>query len=113
MLNTVDIEPSHLAAVKQGMYDLSKTASMARYFGSLPVEVGCKTGTAEVSGDKDSLAVFVCFAPYDDPQVAICLVAEQGSSGGSLAQVAADILAHYFDTDSSLSGAVGENVLVH
>ncbi len=113
VLNTVDIQPEHLAAVKQGMYDLAKTTSMARYFDSLPVEVGCKTGTAEVSGEEDSLAVFVCFAPYDDPQVAVCLVAEKGSSGGSLAAVAADILAYYFATDSSLSGAEGENTLMH
>jgi len=110
--STVEIEPSHLAAVKQGMYDLSKTASMARYFASLPVEVGCKTGTAEVAG-KDPTAVFVCFAPYDNPQIAICLVAEQGASGGNLASVAAAILAQYFSTDSSLSAPVDENTLLH
>ncbi|MDE6281169.1 MAG: penicillin-binding protein, partial [Oscillospiraceae bacterium] len=49
LLDTIDIDPEHLAAVKQGMYDLSKTWSMARYFDALPVEVGCKTGTAETS----------------------------------------------------------------
>ena len=100
-----------LAAVKKGMYDLSKTASMAQYFASLPVEVGCKTGTAEVAG-KEPTAVFVCFAPYDNPQVAICLVAEQGASGGNLASVAAGILAQYFATDSSLSAPSEENTLL-
>lgn len=112
-LNTIDIAPDHLDAVKQGMYDLSKTWTMARYFGSLPVEVGCKTGTAETSAKAVTTnAIFVCFAPYDDPQVALCLVAEGGDAGGSLAEIAAGILEQYFSTDSSLSVVTGENALL-
>ncbi len=112
-LNTIDLDPAHVQAVKQGMYDLSKTWSMARYFDSLPVEVGCKTGTAETSSHAASTnAVFVCFAPYDDPQVALCLVAEGGDAGGSLAELAAGILAQYFSTDGSLNTAAGENTLL-
>ena len=112
-LDTIHIQPEHLAAVKQGMYDLSKTWSIARYFDSLPVEVGCKTGTAETSAKAASTnAVFVCFAPYDDPQVALCLVAEGGDAGGSLAELAAGILAQYFSTDSSLSTVATENTLL-
>ena len=113
LLDTIDIEPEHLSAVKQGMYDLSKTYTMARWFGSLPVEVGCKTGTAETSSKAASTnAVFVCFAPYDDPQIALCLVAEGGDAGGSLAEIAAGILAQYFSTDSSLNAVPGENTLL-
>jgi len=112
LMDTIDIDPSHLSAIKQGMYDLSKTVSMAPYFSSLPVEVGCKTGTAEVAS-KTANAVFVCFAPYDDPQVALCLVAEQGASGGNLAELAAGILAQYFSTGSALSTVSKENTLLH
>ena len=111
VLSTIDIDPVNLAAIKQGMYDLAKTASMDRYFGSLPVEVGCKTGTAEV-GKSTANAVFVCFAPFDDPQVAICLVAEKGASGGNLAQIAAGILDQYFSTGSSLDSSTPENTLI-
>lgn len=114
-LHTVDIQPEHLALIKQGMYDLSKTPTMARWFGSLPVEVGCKTGTAETSAKAATTnALFVCFAPYDDPQVALCLVAEGGDEeGGTLSELAAGILAQYFSTDSSLSGLTEENTLLH
>ncbi len=113
LMDTIDIAPDHLDAVKQGMYDLSKTWTMARYFGSLPVEVGCKTGTAETSAKAVTTnAIFVCFAPYDDPQVALCLVAEGGDAGGSLAEIAAGILEQYFSTDSSLSVVTGENALL-
>ena len=111
--DSIDIAPEHLAAVKQGMHDLSKTYTMARWFDPLPVEVGCKTGTAETSSRAATInAVFVCFAPYDDPQVALCLVAEGGDAGGSLAELAAGILAQYFSTGSSLSTVTGENTLL-
>ncbi len=113
LMNSIDIQPEHLEAVKRGMYDLSKTASMARWFSSLPVEVGCKTGTAETSSRAESTnALFVCFAPYDDPQVALCLVAEGIDAGGNLSELAAGILAQYFSTGSSLDTVTGENALL-
>ena len=111
LMDTIDIDPEHLEAIKRGMYDLSQTSSMSRYFSGLPVSVGCKTGTAEVAA-KTANAVFVCFAPYDDPQVALCLVGEQGASGSNLAEIAAGILAQYFSTDGSLSTVVRENTLL-
>ena len=112
LLHSIDIAPGDLKAVLQGMYDLSKTASMARYFDGLPVEVGCKTGTAEVGAGRTATATFTCFAPYDDPEVVIYLVAENGSSGGSLAQVAAGILAQYFSGGDSQSAPARENTLI-
>ena len=111
--DTIDLDPAHVQAVKQGMYDLSKTATMAKWFDPLPVEVGCKTGTAETAAHAVSTnALFVCFAPYDDPQIALCLVSEGGDAGGSLAELAAGILAQYFSTGSSLDTVTGENALL-
>jgi len=109
---TIEINEQALAAVKKGMYDLSKTATMRQHFGNLPFEVGCKTGTAEVAGAEAANAVFVCFAPYDNPQVALCIVAEQGASGGSLAAVAAGMLAQYFAVSEGQTTVEGENVLI-
>ena len=45
-----------------------------------------------MNAETESNAVFVCFAPYDDPQIAISLVVEKGGSGSTLASIAADIL---------------------
>lgn len=112
LLNSIDIDQEDLDAVLQGMYDLSQTASMARYFASLPVSVGCKTGTAEVGTGVDATATFTCFAPYDDPEIVIYLVAEHGSSGGNLAEVAAGILAQYFSTEDAQSAPTQENTLI-
>lgn len=43
-----------------------------------------KTGTAEVAG-KEDMAWFSCYAPYDNPQFAMCVCVEEGGSGGSVA----------------------------
>lgn len=112
LLNSIEIDQGDLDTVLEGMYDLSLTASMAPYFSDLPVRVGCKTGTAEVSGGREATATFVCFAPYEDPQVAIALVVEQGSSGGNLAEVAAGILRQYFSTQDAQSSVTQENTLL-
>lgn len=109
--HTIDIDERDLAAVKKGMYDLSKTYSMAYHFSSLPVEVGCKTGTAEVEGS-DANAVFVCFAPYENPEVALCIVVEKGASGGNLASIAAGMLAQYFATADGQQAVDPENTLI-
>ena len=110
--DVIDINPTALAAVKKGMYDLSKTRTMAPYFGHLPFEVGCKTGTAEVSGSSAN-AVFVCFAPYDNPQVALCIVAEKGASGGSLAAIASAMLSQHFSSAGVQDSVDMENSLIH
>lgn len=110
--DVIDLDSAALAAVKKGMYDLSKTRTMARYFGDLPFEVGCKTGTAEVSGTSAN-SVFVCFAPYDDPQVALCIVVEKGSSSdSSLAAIAAAMLSQYFAAEEAQSTVAPENSLI-
>ena len=113
VLDSIDIEDKNLEAVKQGMYEVTQSSSsIARHFNQLPVKAGAKTGTAQVNNNTSTNATFVCFAPYDDPQVALCLVVEKGSSGASLAAMAAEILQFYFSTEDAISAVTGENTLV-
>ena len=44
-----------------------------------------KTGSAEYNADKESHAWFIGFAPYDEPQIAVCVIVEGGGSGGTAA----------------------------
>ena len=53
------------------------------------MDAAAKTGTAQTGG-KVSNGVFVAFAPYDDPQIALAVVIEKGGSGGALALAVAD-----------------------
>ena len=112
VVEQIDLDPDNLAAIKKGMLDLTTTGSLGRYFRGLSFQVGAKTGSAQVS-NATSNAVFVCFAPYDDPQVALALVAEHGGSGSDLAGLAAEILDYYFSAQSGFTTAVEENTLLH
>ena len=80
----IDIEPENLQAVLQGMRDLVVSGSVAYYFKDCVADAAAKTGTAQTGG-KVSNGVFVAFAPYDDPQIALAVVIEKGGSGGALA----------------------------
>lgn len=113
LLDTVDISDEALAAMKEGMYQVTQNAAIARYFSSLPVKAGAKTGTAQISAtSQDTNGLLVVFAPYDDPEIAMCIVMEKGASGGSLASIAADILNYYFSSDANLTTVPEENTMI-
>lgn len=115
LLNELNLDPANVEAVKYGMWKVANDpdSSVYRYFRGLPVEVGAKTGSAQVASDLEADAVFVCFAPYDDPQIAITLVAEGGGSGGFLAAAAAEIISYYFSAESTPEAVEAENTLLH
>ncbi len=111
--STLDISDKNLNAVKYGMFMVANDGSPSKYFEGLPVTVGAKTGSAQVTGNEDSNAVFVCFAPYENPEIVISIVVEQGGSGSELAAIAADILSAYFSSEhTTSSGVTQENTLL-
>jgi len=113
VLGTLELKEKNLEAVKAGMLALTQEGSLARYFQDLDVKVGAKTGSAQVSAtSKDSNAVLVCFAPYDDPEIALAIVAEKGGTGSELGAIAADIFRAYFSARSTQESVNPENTLV-
>ena len=113
VLGTLELKDKNLNAVKAGMLALTQEGSLARYFQSLDVKVGAKTGSAQVSAtSRDSNAVLVCFAPYDDPEIALAIVAEKGGTGSELGAVAADIFHAYFNARRTQEVIQTENTLV-
>ena len=112
LLDTIDIDPEHLDAVKRGMLAVTESGSAAKYFSKLNVKVGAKTGSAQVAADSEANAVFVAFAPYENPEIAMCIVVEKGGSGTELSAIAADILSYYFHSESTQGAEQGENTLI-
>lgn len=110
--NTVSIQDSTLDAVKKGMLGLTTTGDLRSYFRSCVVSAGAKTGTAQISKNVKNNGVFVCFAPYENPEIAVALVIERGGSGAALASTAVNILNAYFTADESESVVTGENQLL-
>ena len=111
-LNTLSISDSTLQAVKKGMYGYTQPGGMVySYFKDCIVSAGAKTGTAQLGGGLKNNGVFVAFAPYDDPEIAIALVLEKGDAGAALATTAVDIINSYFSREDTVS-IVPENQLI-
>lgn len=112
VLNQLDIEPENLAAVTEGMLRVTTEGSAKAYFADLGVQVAAKTGSAQVSSETESNALFVAFAPYEDPEIALAIVVEKGGSGSTLANIAAEILEYYFSAGSGMETVTAENTLL-
>ena len=77
------------------MKKVADEGSASEVFSNYGVQVGGKTGTAQL-GDGSNNAVFIAYAPFDDPQIAVSVVLEHGVRGTNAAQVAKDIFDEYF-----------------
>lgn len=110
-VNTIDISDDYLRAIKEGMRGLV-TGTLAPYFRGCVVTAGAKTGTAQVRADTKNNGVFVCFAPYDDPEIAVAIAIERADAGAALASTAVNILNAYFTPADDASVITGENQLL-
>ena len=88
------VSQDNIDLVKEAMFAVTQTASMQETVGKYPIKIGCKTGTAENAGSDHN--VFICFAPYDKPKVALCVLLEHGGRSYLAQQAACDILDAYF-----------------
>ncbi len=90
------IDANNLQIVREGMRQ-TVTAGSARSLQTIPVEVAGKTGTAQWSSKKAPHAWFTGFAPYDNPQLVITVMVEEGKEGSSVSvPIAKEILQWYF-----------------
>lgn len=112
VLSEIEIQDENLEAVKLGLLELTTEGSVSSAFKDVPVSVGAKTGSAQVSAQTNSNAVFVCFAPYDDPQIAVAIAVEHGGSGSELGKIAAQIVTAYFSVQGEQGTITQENTLV-
>lgn len=90
-----------LNAVKAGMIATATSGTASTVFGDYPVSVACKTGTGETSDneteeDTQANLSFICYAPADDPEIAVAVMLEYGYKGSYAQNVAKDILDQYF-----------------
>lgn len=92
-------DPGIIQIVQQGMrMTMQPGGSAYSVFGTdLPVNVAGKTGTAQFLGNTKTHAWFECYAPYEDPQIALLVMVEGGGGGNEIAApVAKNILSYFF-----------------
>lgn len=103
----ITISQESVNVAKEGMRMAASEAGGTAYniFKGFNQEVAGKTGSAEAGKDKDGNdlvnAWFVCFAPYEKPEVAVVVMIENGGHGNYAAEVARDVLTQYFGMNES------------
>ena len=93
----IQLNKDYLNAVLQGMQSVTSDSGGTAYvrFKDFNISVGGKTGSAEAPGNKVH-AWFVGFAPFENPEIAIVVMVENGGHGNYTAEVVRDIMAEYF-----------------
>jgi len=109
LLSSMTISDEAYAAYSEGMYMVTQmgdewVGTAYSTFKNYPIKVAAKTGTAE-NGIPEASAngAFVCYAPLDDPEIAIAVYVERGGHGSTLASIAKSILDRYFEV-----GVIGD-----
>ena len=92
---SVDIAPDVLNAVKNGMKRVVDEGSASSIFSNYAIPIGGKTGTAQV-GNGSNNAIFIAYAPFDNPEIAVAVVLEHGVRGTNAGYIAKDIFDAYF-----------------
>ena len=102
--NTLDVPQEYMNTIQQGMnaYAMNSTA-----INDIGISSAGKTGTAEQSVNHPNHALFIGYAPYESPEIALAVRIVNGYTSANTASVAADIYKYYFklvEADEILSG---------
>lgn len=96
--NTVDLPSSYWDAIHQGMRGVVENKS---YYKNFPVAAAGKTGTAEESKSRPNHGLFVGYAPYEEPEIAMAIRVMNGYSSDYACQISKQILTYYYDLDEA------------
>ncbi len=105
VLNTVKLSNKTISAIKEGMLSVTVDGTGHTVLGDYPIKIGGKTGTSQVEGAADH-STYILFAPYDNPEIAISVVLEHGSSTFASGSLVKEILDAYFSSSESVGTAV-------
>ncbi len=95
-LESTGVAPDHVARVREGMRRVMESGT-GQWVSIPDIESAGKTGTAEnPHGENHSL--FIMFAPFDDPEIAIAVAVENAGYGGSVAGPIASFMAEKYLT---------------
>ncbi len=103
VVEKIDISEQNLTAVKEGMKNVVDEGSAHAIFRDYPIKIGGKTGTAQLGKNVSNNAFFVAFAPFDKPEIAICVAIEHGVRGANAAYVARDLFDYYFELQPTVA----------
>ena len=80
LLSELDVNPSIIRNVQDGLHQVTKIGTAARVFAGFPIDIAGKTGTSENSQGRDH-GWFVAYGPYVNPNIVVAVIVEQGGFG--------------------------------
>ncbi len=100
VLEELDIPQRYINILKSAMKSVVVDGTAKTVFDDYEYEVGGKTGTAQMGKGSDT-ALFVGFAPYDNPEIVVSVVIENGYQSNRAADVAKAVFDHYFEAQKT------------
>ncbi len=94
--NSIQLDTQTHDVLMNAMRQVTENGSAARVFINYPIEVGGKTGTAQVHEHESDNAIFTAFAPFDNPKIAVTCIIEQGANGTDAGYAVRDVFDKYF-----------------
>ena len=113
VMSTLKMSNATYSTIVQGMKQVitGPSGTARNTMTNMSVEVAAKTGTAETGRLGSDDGSFVCFAPADDPEIAIAVFGEKAAHGSTLGRVAKDVIEYYFYQAQASSVVTNENQL--
>ena len=102
--NQVDLDNSLWDAIHTGMRQVVESKA---YYNDLAVNVAGKTGTAQQDKTRANHALFISYAPYENPEISVTVRIANGYESGYAAQTARDVYKYYYglaEEDDLLTG---------
>lgn len=92
----IEISDEILETVKEGMRGVMDNGSAASVFSGYEISVGGKTGTAQVYANKSDNGIITAFAPFEEPEIVVTCIIEQGYGGTQAGYSVRDVFDYYF-----------------
>ena len=80
LLSELEVSPSVIRSVQEGLHEVTKIGTAAGVFAGFPIDIAGKTGTAENSHGRDH-GWFVAYGPFVNPNIVVAVIVEQGGFG--------------------------------
>ena len=112
VVDTLAISDDTYNAILEGMIRVNGPEGTAGdYFVDFGYNVAGKTGTAEDDPTGSDNGAYICFAPVEDPQIAIAIYVEKGGHGASMSMIAREMVADYLNVEEVSDVPTYENKL--
>ena len=111
ILSEFNISDEAFQAYTEGMRLAVTEGTAKKFFGTYPVAIAAKTGTAETDSGGSDNGAFVCFGPFEDPEIAVVVYGEKAGHGSTMGEIAKAIADTYFHDIINGNTTSGENTV--